>query len=288
MSWSDDDNEWSNYLNFTVDELLARAKKSGTSHKGTTGGNREKVLEDFLSSHLSKRLHTMRGLIRDSQGAISRQMDITVVNDLTPDFSTEMNVYASVESVVGSISVKSYLNKNELYNSLLNLASIPQLGSNCLTINPIVSYLDGVGIQKSKEELFACFTYYYPCCFIFAYDGIELKTIMQHLDSFYKEHPEINENRYPIRIIVLGKYMISYYKNDEMTVVGTVIEKGVFRGYKTEGNIRGLPLAHMLHELSVYLEWMPYLTINVKDYFNRGLSTELIETHTLRVKPKLE
>src|SRR6185436_19826719 len=90
------------------------------------GTNREEIVREFLSLHLPKRFGVSTGFVFDSNGAISKQMDIVIYdcNDC-PRFETVGGKYFfPCEAVVAVGQVKSRLNsKSEFLESLENLKS---------------------------------------------------------------------------------------------------------------------------------------------------------------------
>jgi hypothetical protein len=158
---------------------ILEAKSSAASiydNKTDKGRSREDHLFDFLEAHIPTRCNIIKGgFVFDSLGNKSKQIDIMICNDQTFQFrqSLEDNKTTSFNCVEGCyavISVKSYLNKNELIDSLDNLASVSTYKK--LKPNFQISNWDQV-IEQIPQRI------------IFAYDGDSLETINHHCLDYY-------------------------------------------------------------------------------------------------------
>jgi len=100
-------------------------------NKSDIGTLREDLLFDFLESHIPTRCNVIKGgFVFDSTGSKSSQIDLMVCNDQTFQFkksgdnNNKTKSFNCVEGCYAVISVKSYLNKAALIDSLQNLASV--------------------------------------------------------------------------------------------------------------------------------------------------------------------
>jgi hypothetical protein len=102
---------------------LARGKiiYANDSDKGTS---REDILLDFIDRHLPNRFKIIKGgLIFDSRGNESNQIDLIITNDLTLQFSEFAGhrfgkSFNCLEGCIAVISVKSRLDKDGIIDSL--------------------------------------------------------------------------------------------------------------------------------------------------------------------------
>lgn len=133
-------------------------------------------------------------------------------------FKENAVIRCPVESVIAAASIKSNLDKKQLFDSLENLASIPQLDKNIFTTGPLT---------KNFEEYIIS----WPSLFIFAFDGISLETCLEHMKNFYSTH-QIFPNRMPRAIVVNRKYIIA-----NLTVPVLV---------KNDGPFDRTPFAHLV------------------------------------------
>lgn len=252
-------NRWTEYLNLTANKFELKATRAGIiGHNSRTGENREDILGKFLDNHLPQRLIRFNGNIFDINDNISKEIDIIVCNDISLRFSKEMKMTINIESVASAITVKSTLTKDELFDCLSNLASIPQFSNDILSFRGLVSDPYNDFIEK------------HPNLFVFAYDGLSADTIYSHILEYYKNHSEIPFNRYPRAVIVNKKYMITFHRIQGVTSTGFHIEPNTFVKSILSDDLVGFPLARILNDITDYVDWLPYMRINTYKYFNKG------------------
>jgi hypothetical protein len=122
------------YFNALTDQIAARSALAVTaSHKPDIGTNREDLVRLFLSRHLPARLSSslgdhVIGLLSEE----SNQIDVLISNDIAVRFEENERTFVLAEGLAAAITVKSYLDKNAIEDSLLNLARIPQLDRRAL------------------------------------------------------------------------------------------------------------------------------------------------------------
>ena len=88
---------------------------------------REKLLKAFLENHLPSSCNIMLGgFLFNMNGQESKQLDLIVTTDISPQYK-QLNekCFACVDGTLAVISVKSELNKKELFDALENISSIP-------------------------------------------------------------------------------------------------------------------------------------------------------------------
>jgi hypothetical protein len=114
------------YFQGWADRLSAqRDTHSIFPNKGDAGTARVDALASFVRSHLPLRCRISKGgFIFDYLGRESKQLDLIVTNDLSLQFEDRDSgkSFSIVEGAYCALSVKTYLNKNELYDALQNLA----------------------------------------------------------------------------------------------------------------------------------------------------------------------
>ena len=128
------------YFNSISDTLHSKANAAGVFHgKGDIGQCREVICTEFLEKHISQRFKIGRGgeIFGTNPQKYSGQIDIIINHDMSPAFKENSLVRCPIESVVAAISVKSTLDKSQLFDALSNLASIPQIDPQVLTISPL-------------------------------------------------------------------------------------------------------------------------------------------------------
>ena len=182
------------------------------------GQSKEGALRDILSYHIPISCNIfLGGFLFNLAGDESKQLDIIITDSQSLNFNLhnkggDGKSFACIDGCISVISSKSYLNKNETFEALENVASIPT-GT---TLNDINSdrRLDLSGLNDG------------PLKVIFALDGVHADTMVSYLRDFYNDNPDIPNDRRPNYIHVLGKYtwvrMIRSIPNDEgvMTQIG--------------------------------------------------------------------
>ncbi len=153
------------------------AVAGGTGHAPTTGKLRELIIQKFLRPHLPRTLDIRSGIIVDSTGARSTQQDCIIVDTHLPiiDVGSETEGIIVAESVVGTIEIKSYLDKQELISTLKACAQTKALirkGEQVYAKGP-------AEIRVSKPHPINTY--------IFAYDGSDLEAVAGHMAEFAKE-----------------------------------------------------------------------------------------------------
>jgi hypothetical protein len=195
------------YFEDQANNIQTQALRAGIfSNKSDIGTIREDILFDFLSSHIPARCNVIKGgFVFDSLGNKSRQIDLMICNDQTFQFKQSQDnktkSFNCIEGCFAVISVKSFLNKQSLTESLENLASIPTTKK--LKVNPFLT--NGKDIIKTM-----------PQKYIFAYGGDSKDTINENCKEYYSTHT-LGENA-PDMILVNNE---SYFSR----VVPMVLEE---------------------------------------------------------------
>ncbi|NJO80412.1 MAG: hypothetical protein HC827_19155 [Cyanobacteria bacterium RM1_2_2] len=246
------------YFNLIADKIAVDAQLASTSyHRPDIGFNREKFLELFLHKHLPKRLSAYLGGQIIGLGDIeSGQIDIIVANDISIRFEENARNFITAESVAAAITVKSFLDKAGIVDCLSNLASIPQFSPQVLTFKAL------------RSNAFDTFISKHPSLFIFAYDGVQYETCLDHIADFYNSNPNIPLNRYPLNIIVNKKYMIKFVRQPGKTIDGDNVPGSSFYPSILQASTVGWPFIHMIDDITSYVSWLPYMDTEMHHYFN--------------------
>lgn len=182
------------------------------------GSNREIAYATFLKQHVPSKCEVrFGGFLFHEDGAVSKQLDVIVTTDTAArfDFNNEhghAKTFSCVEGTLAVFSIKSNLGKEQLYEALLNLASIPPTRSIKDRIPPkfvIADYED------------------WPYKFIYASDGMSAQMLNQHLNSFYADHSDIPVSRRPNMIHVAGKHFTMRAKPHGWTFSLDTVENAV-------------------------------------------------------------
>ena len=187
------------YFQGWADRLAAQRDSHGIfANKGDAGTAREDALASFIKTHLPLRCRISKGgFIFDYTGNESKQLDLIITNDLSLQFEDRDSgkSFSIVEGAYCAISVKTSLNKRELYDALQNLASIPTMPQMNVILDQNISHIN----RATYFEL--------PFGVIFSYDGLSPEKTLQHLEDFFASN-QIDEHRRPTHIIVNNKYLL--------------------------------------------------------------------------------
>jgi hypothetical protein len=163
------------------------------------GMSREKVYAEFLKQHAPSKCNVfLGGFIFDEDGAESKQLDIIITTDTAPRFNLHNKdgtgkSFSPVEGTLGVVSVKSTLNRNELFDALGGIASIPPTRSLEGRVNILLRI-------KNYDD--------WPMKVVYASNGIAPETLLVHINDYYATNPTIPLNRRPHFIHVVGSCLI--------------------------------------------------------------------------------
>jgi hypothetical protein len=200
------------------------------------GVARERLYADFLKQHAPSKCNVfLGGFLFHVDGSESKQLDVIVTTDTAPryDFHNRDGggkSFSPVEGTLGVASIKSTLDKAQLYDALTGIASIPPtepLGKRVSTILKIKNYED------------------WPYKIVYATSGLAANTILGHLNDYYADNSQVPITRRPNVIHVAGKYAIfratsgmSTY--DRATSQSTALEPGTFHVFSDDTDLQAI------------------------------------------------
>ncbi len=184
-----------------VARVLRGEASAGSIFPNSTdvGQSRELVYAEFLRQHAPSKCNVfLGGFLFGMDGSESKQLDVLITTDTTPRFNFLIQdgagkSFSCVEGTLGAVSIKSTLDKKELFDALEGIASIPPT----LPIAGRTSF--AVTVENYDD---------WPYKVVYASDGIRLPTLMKHLEEFYLKNPDIPLCRRPQMIHVAGKYVV--------------------------------------------------------------------------------
>ncbi|WP_289024236.1 DUF6602 domain-containing protein [uncultured Salegentibacter sp.] len=222
-----------------------------------TGFNREIITQDFLNKHLPRRLKPiLGGTIFGNNSKDSKQIDIICSNDISINFEDNAKMFVAIENVASAISVKSVLNKEAIFDTLQNLSSIPQIDTNILSFKIL------------KPGAIDSFIDNQPSLFVYAFKGVKMEKALEHINEFYSKNPQIPLNRYPQGIIVNNQYYIKFARESYNTSTGYQVPAKTFYGMKLDEIMIGYPYIQLLNSITSYVDWLPFMRIDLHHYFN--------------------
>lgn len=206
------------------------------------GSSRERIYAYFLRGHAPAKCNVFfGGFLFNSKGRESKQLDVIVGADSVARFDLHNQdrsgkSFAHVEGALAVASIKSKLDKKELFDALRGLESIPNLESPLIasTMLSIPDHAD------------------WPYKIIYASDGIAVETLLGHLRDFYLENSDISLDRRPNLIHIAGKYAITRIRNGDTVRVDSspsaiAMPVGYFYPITKDSDLQALVLAS--HEL---------------------------------------
>lgn len=246
------------YFNALSDKIAAAIALGGSAaHRPDIGLNRESVLCSVLNRHLPQRMQALLGGTAIAlDGSSSHQLDVMVRADNTPRFEENERTFFPVESLVGAITVKSRLDGDALVNALDNLASIPQLSPDVLSLRML------------HEDSLDVFLSNHPSTYLYAFDGMNSDTCLDRLKDYFDAHPDYPINRVPREIVVHEQYSITFNNDIAMAKDGTVLPPRSFWPTPLDHHHRGFPLTRIVNHLYSYISWMPFLEVAFHRYVN--------------------
>ncbi|WP_440948681.1 DUF6602 domain-containing protein [Methanosarcina sp. T3] len=160
--------------------------RSAIPHSGEKGQINEEVFRNFLSKYLPKSLDISTGFVIDTNGGISRQLDI-IISDAakTPIFfengkSNKKIRVIPVECVYAIIEVKTKLTKQEIDSCIVNMESVKKLEKKAYVLPPRSIRIN---ILQYGKEWDICPVNYY----VFAYEADNLQVLRDYLLEKVKE-----------------------------------------------------------------------------------------------------
>jgi len=184
-----------------VAEVLRGEADAASVFANTTdiGMSRELAYAEFLKQHAPSKCNVfLGGFLFDDDGAESKQLDIIITTDTAPRFNFHNKdgagkSFSPVEGTLGVVSVKSTLNRAELFDALGGIASIPATRTLGNRVNSLLNI-------KNYDD--------WPVKIIYATNGIAPETLLAHLNEYYTQNPAIPLNRRPNFIHVAGSCLI--------------------------------------------------------------------------------
>jgi hypothetical protein len=221
-----------------VAEVLRGEADAASVFANTTdiGMSRELAYAEFLKQHAPSKCNVfLGGFLFDDDGAESKQLDIIITTDTAPRFNLNNKdgsgkSFSPVEGTLGVVSVKSTLNKAELFDALEGIASIPPMRS-----------LEGRVSALLKVPSYDDF----PLKIIYASKGVAPDTLLAHLNNYYVENPSVPINRRPNFIHVAGSCFIARTQSgmglqDRGSGTDRVLSVGTYNLLTTDSDLQAI------------------------------------------------
>lgn len=229
------------------------------SHGGTTGTAREFMVRRVLNSFLPKCVTLGTGIVIDSSGKRSAQVDVVVHDSRVPVFELEsgLGLYP-IEGVIATIEVKSTLTKDLLDESLDNADSILRLKSLIRSADTMVARQKWLMEKRGYSQSDALRKVGYeglPACYLFAFRSKIRKTALANTVMRW-----FKKSRFPAacgqqcphipRVIVAGK-SVALLSDGYARIVPSAEfpnERPLLSAWDSERRF-GLLASHLLHTI---------------------------------------
>ncbi|MEU2605992.1 DUF6602 domain-containing protein [Streptomyces albus] len=155
------------------------------NHNGEAGTSREVLIQEFLSGYLPSHVEAVHNAeVIAANGDVSPQCDIVLIDKGTPPL-THLNGYRVIpnECVYGMVEVKTKLDKAQLVDACGKISRMRDL--------PKTAYRPIAGTIPRFTKAYGNKYNYFPTSgMIFAFDGINLDTLGDHLVAWCRNrHP---------------------------------------------------------------------------------------------------
>ncbi len=115
----------------TLNAESERIRQDYSMHHGEAGRSREGEVRTFLSAHLPSALCVKEGFVIDSNGGISQQSDLLIIDELwNKPIGNRPNPFWLRESVYASIEIKTTLERRDIDDAMEKCRSFKSLEPN--------------------------------------------------------------------------------------------------------------------------------------------------------------
>lgn len=200
-------------------------------HNCSKGTFREQILKNFLRPFLPGCYGVSGGQAFDTDGNISKQLDIVVYDSLFSYIAPYMDdfIYFPCESVYGNIEIKSDLNKKSFLEAVDNIDSLKKLsrkGIDSYYVNP----MKPLNIKNVTWEVQALNEY---IGVVFAYESVSASTVLEYIKDGITGGSMIRDNLPNIIVLFKDQKIIIRYHlcEDGMYEINPL---GKYDGYLVE------------------------------------------------------
>jgi hypothetical protein len=178
--------------------------RTALTHPGLKGLSFEESFRKFMKAYLPNSLNVSTGILFDSKGNTSRQLDIIISDSLkTPIYfkSGDLRVIP-VECAYGVIEIKAYLDSKELDNIFNNMLSVRKLEK--VAFYKPELYFRGIHTDNLYGKSWKIWPTNY---LVFAYDSVNLVDIANNISKFHRDNNFPEHSRIDM-VCVLDKGVI--------------------------------------------------------------------------------
>lgn len=152
-------------------------------HRGLRGSAREDAVKDFLINYLPSNLEIASGEIFDTEGSISRECDVIVLDHFkVPLMFAGSKRLAPVEGVYAIMEVKSNLDSAELQDCFSKCSDTKNMAK--------TAYFPQTGAVIDTFDFYGQELRHFPTLFsVFAYRGINPEMLVGQVEEFCRDKP---------------------------------------------------------------------------------------------------
>ncbi len=221
-----------------VAEVLRGEADAASVFANTTdvGISRELAYAEFLKQHAPSKCNVfLGGFLFDEDGYESKQLDIIITTDTAPRFNFHNKdgagkSFSPVEGTLGVVSVKSMLNRAELFDALGGIASIPHT-------RPLAGRVNALLKIENYDD--------WPVKIVYSSKAIAPETLLAHLNDYYIGNPAVPLNRRPNFIHVAGSCLIvraqkGMTMHDRESGVAKPLDLGTYHLISTDSDLQAI------------------------------------------------
>lgn len=248
-----------------VAEVLRGEASAASIFPNTTdiGISRENIYANFLKQHAPSKCNVfLGGFVFDEEGLESKQLDVIITTDTAPRFNFHNHdgagkSFSPVEGTLGVVSIKSHLNRNELFDALSGIASIPATRPLDGRVNPMIKI-------KNYDD--------WPTKVIYSSSGISPETLLKHVQDFYQTSPSIPINRRPNFIHVAGVALLARASpgmslHDKATGEITALNEGEYFSVTADPDLQAI--VWVLNSIQQNATASSHINFNYGSFINR-------------------
>lgn len=250
-------------------ELIAELEKSGLFTNTTDIGDlREEAVERFLRPLLPSRFGLAKGEVFSADGCQSAQLDVIIYDALYSSvfFTTRRRSILPVESIYGSIEVKSALPGPVLEKCCENVASVkslPREATDMLDLTPTIRLnVDATTFGWSRN----------PCnhyvCPVMALHGSAPGVLLPVLNLQVAQHPERKQLLPDFVAVIQPGFLLTRMKHDAVKQVLLVTQPGADFDFYAGIDSGADTLSMFFLMLNCYLNGMRLRGVELQDHWS--------------------
>lgn len=171
------------------------------THAASKGAFREYIMKNIVRPYLPKRFGISGGECFDVNGAVSKQLDLVIYDDLY-SYVIPYDGYMlfPFESIYGNVEIKSHLGKSDFLDAILNIESMKRLfremPNACQVVPSFSINIEGVTWNSKRRHT--------PFGIVFSYSSAKPETVV----NYFSEVNVTNKDYLPDLIVLFQEKTI--------------------------------------------------------------------------------